>query len=156
MSLVLNSARRRALAPAAILAAFLLSGCGGSGTEVETFWISGTVTSGVQPVEEGTISFEDPQTGSAGQANLGPGGAYELELPAGSYRVAIEPPLVEVTAPATEPHMSYKDMPAVPEKYRTATTSGLEVSVSEDAEGVNFEMTSADSDGSPAGAKQRR
>lgn len=155
MSLVPNSARCRAAAPAALLAVFLLSGCGRSETEAESFWISGTVTSGGRPVEEGTISFEDPQTGSAGQADLGPGGAYELELAAGSYRVAIEPPLVELMAPATEPHLAYKDMPSIPEKYRSATTSELEVSVSAEAEGVNFDMTPAAADGPRAATKRR-
>ena len=123
------------------LVAAAASGCGGSEGEVETYEIAGTVTSGGQAVEEGTISFEDPQTGSAGQAELGDGGGDEIEVPAGSYRVAIEPPMVEVTAPATAPHLSYKEMPSIPERYRTSSTSGLETRVEADAEGVNFDMT---------------
>ncbi|MGH7199028.1 MAG: carboxypeptidase-like regulatory domain-containing protein [Planctomycetaceae bacterium] len=110
---------------------------------METFSISGTVTSGGQPVEEGSISFYDPKTGHAGQAALGSGGEYELELPAGTYRVAVEPPFVEVSAPETEPDLVYKDMPSIPEQYRTSSSSGLEAQVGSDAEGVNFDLTPA-------------
>src|SRR3954469_14302895 len=57
-----------------------LAGCG-QGGKFPRYKVSGKVTYQSQPVEEGTITFEDPTTGQTNEGTLGSGGAYSTELP---------------------------------------------------------------------------
>jgi hypothetical protein len=119
------------------LALACLAGCSSNGA-AEHGTVEGTVTIAGKPLSKGSISFENPQTGVSLMSNLGPDGSFRLQnvdgpgLPAGLYQVAISPsaissgetPLAGTAAPAaTEPAAT------VPEKYRSAATSGLTADV---------------------------
>ncbi len=131
-----------AVAVAAFSLVGLLVGCSGSGgPEVKTVTVSGKVTFQGQPVEEGTITFENTETGHVGSAELGSEGAYSVELPVGHYAVAITPPMVEVPNTADSPGgEDFKDVDNIPEKYWNSATSGLTAQVDENNTTHDFDM----------------
>ncbi len=122
-----------AMLAATCAAASLLLGCSGP----ETGTLAGKVTVGGKPLTQGSVLFENAETGVSVNAPLGPDGAYTVKthdragLPPGKYKVAVTPstfgggeaPLVE--APS-------KQAPAaseIPAKCRSTATSGLSVTV---------------------------
>ena len=107
-----------------------VAGCGPSGPVM--YAITGTVTFEGAPVEEGTITLEDPATGVAQQAELSSTGTYAIELQEGTYKVCVEPPMEERQSRAdTPPDYAYKQMPNIPPKYHSTFESGLSHTVSQ-------------------------
>lgn len=121
-----------------IAAACWSSGCGPAGPELVP--VSGVVTFEGAPVEEGTILFLHGETQDSRQADLGPGGAYELEVLAGTHGIAIEPVFVEIPGgPNSPPSSDYKKVTNIPARYRSSDTSGFTATVAEPAE-FSFDM----------------
>jgi len=115
-------------------------GCG-AGDKNPRYKITGKVTYQGQPVEEGTVTFEDPATGQVNSSPLGSGGAYALELPAGDYKVSVSPPLVEAKSTAdTPPDMVPKKVNNIPKKYWVQETSGLSAEVAKDQRTLDFDL----------------
>ena len=108
--------------------ALSLAGCGASASVGQ---VGGKVTCDGQPVGEGLVSFHNPDTGSAAQAELKPDGTFEVSnaeggLPPGEYRVTIMPPTVQLPDTAeTEGGLGFKEVTDIPDTYRSAKTSGL-------------------------------
>ena len=116
-------------------------GCN-SGDKLARYQISGKVTYQGQPVETGEITFADPKAGQVNSSQLGSGGSYSTELPAGDYRVSVAPPLVEGKASADSPPDMVPDpsVKNIPKKYWVQETSGLTAQVAKDKREFNFEL----------------
>jgi hypothetical protein len=115
-------------------------GCGGSNRPV-MHTVEGRVSFQGSPVEEGTITFENPANGFANSVKLGDGGVYTLQLPDGSYQVNVEPPMIPLDAgPNSPPSEGYKNVKNIPAKYRRSRSSGLTVQVSGSNVTQNFNM----------------
>jgi len=121
------------------LAALCLPGCGGPETAPRGT-VAGKVTLGGKPVTRGAVVFENPETGVAVMAALGPDGTYEVKtyegagLPVGHYRVAVTPQAPAATdenplagAGALEPPQPVE----IPARYHDAADSPLEIDVDE-------------------------
>jgi hypothetical protein len=105
------------------------------------YTVSGKVSFQGQPVEEGTITFEDPAAGQVNSAPLTSGGAYTLELPAGDFRVSVSPPLVETKAGPDSPgDLVPKKVANIPKKYWVQETSGLAAKVETSARQFDFDL----------------
>src|SRR5262249_45696788 len=103
--------------------------------------ISGKVTYQSRPVEEGTITFEDPTTGQVNSGELGSGGSYATELPPGSFKVSVSPPLVETKGTGdSPPDMVPKNVKNIPKKYHRQETSGLAADVAKDKRAFDFDL----------------
>jgi hypothetical protein len=129
------------------LVAILLSGgtigilAAGCSSDSGRYGVQGKVTFKGQPVEEGTITFEDPATGQVNSSPLAAGGAYSMELPAGDFKVSVAPPLVEVKSGAdTPPDLVPKSVANIPKKYWVQEKSGLSAKVAKEALEFNFEL----------------
>lgn len=130
------------------LALLIAAGCGGGGDldygPLGT--LSGKVTSGGNPIAEGTIVLEKEGGGGSGGAEIQSDGTFTVTdkiggIPAGTYKVAFFPPTVEVDeGPNSPPSTGFKDMPNLPEKYRTFDTSGLTVEIKEGKNTHDFDL----------------
>ena len=115
-------------------------GCG-AGDKNPRYKITGKVTYQGQPVEEGTITFEDPATGQVNSSPLSSGGVYSLDLPVGDYKVSVSPPLVEVKSTAdTPPDMLPKKVNNIPKKYWILESSGLTAQIAKDKRTFDFDL----------------
>jgi hypothetical protein len=108
-------------------------GCTPSGPK--THKITGKLTFRAEPVKEASLTFENPSSGFADQAKVKEGGAYEITLTDGTYKVAVEPP-ANSTSP---PDYSYKKVTDVPKKYWSSSESGLSYTISGPGE-INIDM----------------
>jgi hypothetical protein len=118
----------------------IVAGCG-SGDKLARFKVTGKVTFQGQPVEEGTITFEDPAAGQVNSSPLGSGGSYLLELPAGEFHVSISPPLVETKGTGdSPPDMVPKKVNNIPKKYWVQEKSRLSALVAKDKRKFDFEL----------------
>ena len=117
-----------------------VAGCG-KADKFPRYKISGKITFQSKPVEEGTITFEDPTTGQVNSGALGSGGAYSTELPAGSFKVSVTPPLVETKGTGdSPPDMVEKNVANIPKKYRRQESSGLTADVAKDKRAFDFDL----------------
>jgi len=117
-----------------------LAGCG-QGDKFPRYKVSGKVTYQSQPVEEGTITFEDPTTGQTNEGTLGSGGAYSTELPPGGFKVSVSPPLIETKGTGDSPPDKVpKKVGNIPKKYWVQETSGLSAEVSKDKRSFDFDL----------------
>jgi hypothetical protein len=107
-----------------VLLAAVACGCGGPAAD-DPLAVSGTVTHAGRPVAEGVVQFAESATGRGAEAAIGPDGRYTARLPAGTYQVAVLPPTVESDPNAGLPNPTFKKVKDIPEKYRSAATSGL-------------------------------
>jgi hypothetical protein len=122
------------------LYALTVAGCGPA-DKFPRYKISGKVTHQSKPVEEGTINFEDTTTGQVGSGELGSGGAYSTELPAGSFKVFVTPPQIETKGtPDSPPDKVEKNVANIPKKYRRQETSGLSADVAKDKRTFDFDL----------------
>ena len=94
------------------------------------------------------MSFFDSKQGIAAQAPLGSGGTFEMRssagrgLPLGNYNVAIMPPTVQIPDTAeTVGGEGFKQVDNIPQKYRSAASSGFNAQVSEGTNQFEFPMT---------------
>jgi len=123
-----------------------LPGCGPS---VSVGQVGGKVTCDGQPVAEGVVTFHNPDTGDAAQAELKPDGTFQVSnaeggLPPGDYRVTIMPPTVQLPDTAeTEGGLGFKEVTNIPEKYRSAKTSELTATVQTGSNNLDFAMQTA-------------
>jgi len=115
-------------------------GCG-SGDKNSRYKVTGKVTYQAGPVEEGTVTFEDPATGQVNSSPLGSGGAYALELPPGEYKISVAPPLVETKGTGdSPPDMVPKKVSNIPKKYWVQESSKLSAEVAKDKRKFDFEL----------------
>jgi hypothetical protein len=117
-----------------------LAGCGGG--DAGRYTVTGKVTYQGQPVEQGDITFEDPTAGQVNSSQLGSGGSYSLDVPAGNFKVSVAPPLIEMKGTADSPPDMVRN-PAVkniPKKYWVQETSGLSAKVDKNAKAFDFEL----------------
>jgi hypothetical protein len=124
-SFILQPSSFRA-AVAALLAGLAGLGCS-SGDPLLA--VQGKVTFQGRPVAEGTVQFNDAKTGRGAEVEIGPGGAYQAQLPAGDYAVVVLPPLRVVRSKGGPPDPQFKKVPDVPDKYRSTATSRLTAEV---------------------------
>jgi hypothetical protein len=130
----------RATSLIAFFGLFFLTACGPA-DKFPRYKISGKVTYQSQPVEEGTITFEDPTTGQVNSGTLGSGGVYSTELPPGAFKVSVSPPLVETKGTGdSPPDMVPKKMNNIPKKYWVQETSGLTADVSKEKRAFDFDL----------------
>jgi len=123
-----------------IFVAIAALGCD-SGSKIPRYKVTGKVTYQGQPVEEGTITFENPAAGEVNSSPLGSGGAYSLEVPAGDYKVSVSPPLVETKGTAdSPPDMVPKKVNNIPKKYWVQESSGLSAQVAKDKRSFEFDL----------------
>ncbi len=139
----MNRIQSSTIAFIALMTAIGLSGCGSS-RPIGT--ISGRVTYNGQPVEEGLVSFYDPDTGAGSQAELQSGGVFRIRnaeggLPPGEYRVTIMPPTVkQPDTEVTEGGYVVKEVPNITDKYRDVQASGFTDDVSTGDNEFEFAM----------------
>jgi hypothetical protein len=130
----------RATCLSLLIGLIFITACGPA-DKFPRYKISGKVTHQTQPVEEGTITFEDPTTGQVNSGDLGAGGAYATELPLGSFKVSVQPPQVQTKGtPDSPPDMVEKDVKNIPKKYRRQETSGLTADVAKDKRTFDFDL----------------
>jgi hypothetical protein len=122
----------------------MAAGCGSSdplGT------VSGKVLFDGQPVGEGTVIL-DNLSGVSAQAVIGSDGSYQVTtidggLPPGDYSVMILPP--EIPDPSsgenTAPGTITKEMPNIPEQYRSFEATPLKITIQEGENQINLEMS---------------
>lgn len=116
-------------------------GCGGADERPPLQSVEGQVLFNDQPVTEGTVTFEDAQTGAASTAELNAEGRYELNVPDGTYQVTVAPPVVEVSSdPNSPPEQKFKDGANIPNKYRSAQSTDLSATVSEETTTHDFKL----------------
>lgn len=120
-----------------------ISGCGGP----EVGQVKGKVTFRGQPVQEGLITFSNPETGYQAEANIKSDGTYEMEtleggIVVGDYSVAIAPlTVLDTSDPHTPPMPMPKPAPNIPQQYRDIITSPFKVTVKPgENEPHNFDM----------------
>ena len=124
-----------------LLLAPLIVGCGG-GSGPARYKVTGKVTYQGQPVEKGQITFEDPTAGQVNESQLGSGGNYTTELPAGDFRVSVSPPLIATKGTGDSPPDNIPD-PAVkniPKKYWRQESSGLSAPIAKDKRTFDFDL----------------
>jgi len=126
---------RRALGGALVLAALAMSGCTGKPTGT----VSGKVTYKGQPVTSGEVQFIDQSKGLGASGKLDGSGNYTLEgqLPAGTYKVYIQPPIPEQLPPGQKPKPSTF---TVPLKYQNADTTTMTKEVKAGKNDVTIEV----------------
>ena len=123
---------------ALVLATCFFSGCKQGGPE-GTLAVTGSVRSAGAPITQGTVNFVGKDNISAsGTAAIGAEGKFQVNLPPGTYRVA-------VIAKDGVDTMDEKGTPVVakslvPEKYSSIETSGLEATVSDSSLTVDLDL----------------
>jgi len=119
-----------------------LAGCGKTDSQVPSVKIEGTVSYQGKPIPEGTIQFYDQSQGAGASATIETNGHYvsNSTLPYGTYQVFIQPPLIQMQLPNAAPTEQPKKMPEIPEKFRSAATSGLTADVSATSTVFDFDM----------------
>jgi hypothetical protein len=123
-----------------LILSLVLIGCGGPSGPPRGK-VQGTVRVDGQPVAAGTVYFENVSTGVAVGAAIEADGSYQVStyqgegLPAGKYQVAVSPQRIAATdenplAGDMRPTIEVVSV-EIPERYHSASTSGLEVTVAE-------------------------
>ncbi|WP_437186011.1 hypothetical protein SH668x_003138 [Planctomicrobium sp. SH668] len=132
---------RRWAVPVLCFSLFAL-GCGGGGDSIEGVKVTGKVTYKGVAVEEGSVNFYSPEKSVGGTAPINPDGTYETlrPLPAATYQVSISPAKIEKAMAKATPALVPKDMPNIPQKYRSGTTSGFSAEVTGESKSIDFEM----------------
>jgi hypothetical protein len=136
-----SAAPREMILCLASLFALFLVGCMGDGAAAR-YTVTGKVTHQGQPVEKGTIQFENPTAGQSNSSPLGPGGVYSLDVPAGEYKVSVSPPTVMAKGTGDSPPDEIPDpnVKNIPKKYRVVESSGLTAQVDKDKRSFDFEL----------------
>jgi len=129
------------------IAALMLSGCPSGGSNgVEKHDVSGKVTFEGKAVQEGNMTFTNEKTSNGG--TLDSTGVFKIDggLPAGTYKVSITP-LDIVTPPSLGMGKGKseipkpKDVPNIPQKYRSAGTTTLKETVKSGDNDFTLDMT---------------
>jgi hypothetical protein len=132
------------LAAIAVIA-MVVGGCGGATDGRVT--ASGTVTLDGDPLPDGTVAFYKDGA-SAGVGTIESGG-FELKetggsegIQPGSYQVAVESWEVEPNSVNDEGEIVTDGKSRIPEKYNSATTSGLTAEITDGDNALEFTLTS--------------
>lgn len=124
-----------------VLLSGLLCGCGASETVRVEHSVTGKVTFNGQPVTEGTVQFEDAATGQGGGGALTADGSYSATLGAGSYKVAVFPPVEHTPDTEISPGGEIvKDVKNIPQQFRTFDTTPLSVTVTPEQLTHDFDL----------------
>jgi len=119
-------------------------GCGRPGPP--TGEVAGKVTFRGAPVEEGTVTLYNAETGFTAEASLGAGGTFGGQgpwqaVPVGTYRVTVTPPMyLDSSDPKTPPVMMEKKVRNIPELYRRDGTTPLTAEVKEGKNELTFDL----------------
>ena len=115
----------------ALCSVVLCSVCGcGDGEKKCT--VRGTVTYGTEAVAEGTITFQNSESGTTAQADLSPEGKYSVRVAPGKYKIMVEPPMVAETR-GSDAGQTYKKVKNIPNNFRLSETTPLTATVDADA-----------------------
>ncbi|MEP3480508.1 MAG: hypothetical protein ABJZ55_14750 [Fuerstiella sp.] len=130
------------------LAACLLAGCGSSqDTRGPLGSLTGTVTHEGTPLAEGLVYLQQNDGAGAGGGSIASDGTFQVTggasggIPVGTYTVWFAPPVIPDPAPddpLTEE--TEKEMPNLPQKYRSQADSGLTVKIEEGENSKTFEL----------------
>jgi len=113
------------------LATFGLCGCGPAAPVKYT--VTGSVTFEGKPVTEGSITFEDTNTGIADTFPIDSQGSYSATIESGKFGVSVQPPMIHRPDMAnTMGGDEFKKVENIPARYWSAFESGLTVDVSQD------------------------
>ncbi len=108
--------------------------------------VSGKVTFRDEPVTEGVVIFSNAAKGIHLTASLDDQGCYEVMsaegagLPPGEYHVAVSPPIFDPPVGASPGSTKIPTFPNIPQKYRDQKTSGLSLTVTEEARTFDIDM----------------
>lgn len=120
----------------AVLAAAILSGCGGGGYELDTAPVRGTVTVDGQPVTSGYV-FVTPSQGRIAKGEIAEDGTFVL----GTYtdddgaQIGTHPAIV-TPIPSFQEGGGPRTPSNIPARYGAASTSGLTITVEPKGENV--------------------
>ena len=130
------------------LAACLLAGCGTSEDSRGPLGsLSGTVTHEGTALTEGLVYLQQNDGSGAGGGTIGPDGTFEITggasggIPIGTYTIWFAPPVIpdpDPNDPVTEE--TVKEMPNLPQKYRSQASSDLTVKIEEGDNSKTFEL----------------
>lgn len=109
----------------------LAPGCGGGGggqvRNEKMSKASGVVTLNGKPLDTGIVNFSNPYNGFSASGNIELAGKFAITLiPAGDYRVSINPPMPKE---AGDPTSTSEAAVSIPAKYQNAETSGFQATV---------------------------
>ena len=108
--------------------------------------VSGKVTFRGEPVTEGVVVFSNATKGIHLTAKLDDQGCYEVMsaegagLPPGEYRVSVNPPIFDPPVGADPASTKMPTFSNIPQKYRSAESSGLEFTMAEEPAEKDFEL----------------
>jgi hypothetical protein len=142
-----TSSRRLAPALGVLPLVFLALGFAGCARGPVVGEVSGQVTFAGKPVTEGKITFINPTTGFAAEADLQPDGSYRIKTPegglvVGDYIVMVNPLIyIDRSNPRTPPSPVERPAPNIPEKYRNQGRTPLRATVQKGANTFTFDMT---------------
>jgi len=108
--------------------------------------VRGKVTFKGKPVREATITFLNPTTGYATEAELQQDGSYVVKtkengLVVGEYIVTVNPLIyLDSSDPKTPPSPTEKPAPDIPEQYRNQGRTSLRATVKGGPNEFNFEL----------------
>jgi hypothetical protein len=99
--------------------------------------VDGRITVAGEPLDHGTVVFQNAQTNIGILTPVGEGGKYHVRtykhdgLSPGDYQVAIQPQEIAAAAPPaiTHPKAQEKHQSIIPDKYQSTSTSGLTATV---------------------------
>lgn len=117
-----------------------ISGCGGDESGEVYGRVSGRITVAGEPLTEGSLAFQNTETGRSGSSTIGEDGSYSIpKLLVGTYQVLILPP--PMPPPMIDRRAPLPDRSGFPMNYRTESMSTLTAEVTEgDNEGVDFDL----------------
>jgi len=125
-----------------LLTIVLICGCGGGAVARPTGKVSGKVTLGHKPLDQGRIVFIASALGTGSSADLSAEGGYVMnELQLGEYRVFFIPRdlgNVPPGLPAETP--SPDELSKVPAKYRSEALTDLKAIVKEGKNEIDFDL----------------
>lgn len=123
-----------------VVTSIMLMGCGGGGSEQPTGDVSGKITVAGKPLTEGSVAFQNTETGRSGASKIAADGTYSIpDLLVGKYKVLILPP--PMPPPMLDQKAPPPDRSGFPMNYRTEAMSDLTAEVVEGANtGVDFDL----------------
>lgn len=135
----MTCAHRLPSASAVLLCILLLAGGCGPRFPIGMIAVTGTVTMGGKPVPKGDVHFIPEDQSKTAAARIS-NGRFQASVWPLSYRLAVssnaQPGMVDEQTGQQIPAVSL-----VPEKYRSATTSGLTVTIDADHRTVAIDIT---------------
>jgi hypothetical protein len=130
-----------------IIVAVLVCGLEGCSRSGKKLWpVTGKVAFQGKPVSTGRICFTDMQNAISVGAILGNDGTYAVRmaegagLPEGRYQVTVQPPVMDIPPGPNLKPIKIPEYPNIPKKYRSPSTSGLTLTVKDDAGRYDVDM----------------